>query len=81
MMNNTDVMVRRGLSDLSIRNLFVVPTIVFLILINIFPLLYSLILSFADYSAVSGNLRNGSVCETTGNCFMIRMCGKASISR
>jgi len=29
------------------------PTIVFLILINIFPLFYSLILSFADYSAVS----------------------------
>ncbi len=45
---------RRGLSDLAIRNLFVVPTIVFLILINIFPLFYSLILSFADYSAVSG---------------------------
>lgn len=45
--------VRRGLSDLAIRNMFVMPTIVFLILINIFPLLYSLILSFADYSAVS----------------------------
>ena len=45
---------RRGLSDLAIRNMFVLPTIVFLILINIFPLFYSLILSFADYSAVSG---------------------------
>lgn len=45
--------VRRGLSDLAIRNMFVMPTIVFLILINIFPLFYSLILSFADYSAVS----------------------------
>jgi multiple sugar transport system permease protein len=45
---------RRGLSDVKIRNLFIIPTIVFLIIINIFPLLYSLILSFADYSAVSG---------------------------
>jgi multiple sugar transport system permease protein len=53
-MTYTGVMAKRGLSDLSIRNLFVIPTIVFLILINIFPLLYSLILSFADYSAVSG---------------------------
>lgn len=44
----------RGISDLWICNLFIYPTIIFLILINIFPLLYSLILSFADYSAVSG---------------------------
>ena len=49
----TAATVRRGLSDLAIRNMFVMPTIVFLILINIFPLFYSLILSFADYSAVS----------------------------
>lgn len=47
-------MARGGLSDLSIRNFFIIPTLVFLILINIFPLFYSLILSFADYSAVSG---------------------------
>lgn len=47
-------MATRGLSDLSIRNLFIIPTIVFLIVINIFPLFYSLILSFADYNAVSG---------------------------
>lgn len=53
-MNNTATMARKGLSDLAIRNLFVIPTIVFLIIINIFPLLYSLILSFADYSAISG---------------------------
>ena len=48
------VTARGGLSDLSIRNFFIIPTLVFLILINIFPLFYSLILSFADYSAVSG---------------------------
>jgi multiple sugar transport system permease protein len=42
-MTATAATVRRGLSDLAIRNMFVVPTIVFLILINIFPLFYSLI--------------------------------------
>ena len=42
---------RRGLSDLSIRNLFIVPTIVFLIVFNIFPLLYSLGYSFTDFRA------------------------------
>ncbi len=52
-MTATAATVRRGLSDLAIRNMFVMPTIVFLILINIFPLFYSLVLSFADYSAVS----------------------------
>ena len=31
---------RRGLSDLSIRNLFIIPTIAFLIVFNIFPLIY-----------------------------------------
>lgn len=53
-MTTAAITTRGGLSDLSIRNLFIFPTIVFLILINIFPLFYSLILSFADYSAVSG---------------------------
>jgi len=53
-MTATVATARRGLSDLAIRNLFVIPTIVFLVLINIFPLFYSLILSFADYSAISG---------------------------
>ena len=54
-MSNAVAAARRGLSDLTIRNLFIVPTLVFLILINIFPLFYSLILSFADFSAVSGD--------------------------
>ena len=43
---------RRGLSDLSIKKLFIIPTIVILVVINTFPLFYSLGLSFADYSAV-----------------------------
>lgn len=42
---------RRGLSDLSIRNLFIVPTIIFLIVFNIFPLIYSLGYSFTDFRA------------------------------
>ena len=43
----------RGLSDLAIRNLFIIPTIMFLIVFNIFPLLYSLGYSFTDFRASS----------------------------
>ena len=46
-------MVRTGMSDLTIRNLFIVPTIAFLILINVFPLLWSLVLSFHEWRANS----------------------------
>ena len=42
---------RRGLSDLSIRNLFIIPTIAFLIIFNVFPLIYSLATAFTDYRA------------------------------
>lgn len=42
---------RRGWSDLTIRNAFIIPTIVFLIVFNIFPLLYSLYYSFTDFRA------------------------------
>ncbi len=41
----------RGLSDLAIRNLFIIPTIVFLMVFNIFPLIYSLGFSFTNFSA------------------------------
>ena len=44
---------RRGLSDLSIRNTFIIPTIAFLIVFNIFPLIYSLGYSFTDFRASS----------------------------
>jgi multiple sugar transport system permease protein len=40
-----------GFSDLTIRNLFIIPTIVFLLVINIFPLLWSLLLSFYEWRA------------------------------
>jgi multiple sugar transport system permease protein len=41
----------RGWSDLTIRNLFILPTIAFLIVFNIFPLIYSLGFSFTAYRA------------------------------
>lgn len=55
-MNRLDPMSRaasRGMSDLAIRNLFVIPTIAFLIIFNIFPLIYSLGYSFTDFRASS----------------------------
>jgi multiple sugar transport system permease protein len=41
----------RGWSDLAIRNMFIIPTILFLIVFNIFPLIYSLGYSFTDFRA------------------------------
>ena len=41
----------RGWTDLTIRNAFIIPTILFLIVFNIFPLIYSLGYSFTDYRA------------------------------
>jgi multiple sugar transport system permease protein len=48
----------RGWSDITIRNLFVIPTILFLIIFNIFPLLYSLGYSFTDFRASSKDAVN-----------------------
>lgn len=48
----------RSLSDLATRNLFIIPTIVFLIVFNIFPLLYSLGYSFTDFRASSNDPAN-----------------------
>ena len=41
----------RGWSDRTIQNVFVIPTVLFLIVFNIFPLLYSLGYSFTDFRA------------------------------
>jgi multiple sugar transport system permease protein len=41
----------RGWSDLTIRNVFIIPTVAFLIIFNIFPLVYSLGYSFTDFRA------------------------------
>ena len=48
----------RGMSDLAIRNLFIIPTIVFLIVFNIFPLIYSLGYSFTDFRASTNDPAN-----------------------
>lgn len=39
------------MSDLAIRNWFIIPTIAFLIVFNVFPLIYSLGYSFTDFAA------------------------------
>jgi multiple sugar transport system permease protein len=44
---------RRDLSDKTIRNLFIFPTMALLVAINVFPLMYSLYLSFTEYSAIA----------------------------
>jgi multiple sugar transport system permease protein len=49
---------QRRLSDLAIRNLFIIPTIVFLIVFNIFPLIYSLGYSFTDFRASTNEPAN-----------------------
>ena len=47
-----------GLSDLAIRNAFILPTIAFLIVFNIFPLIYSLGYSFTDFRASTNQPAN-----------------------
>jgi multiple sugar transport system permease protein len=44
------------LSDKGLVNLFIWPTLILLILVNIFPLFYSLYLSFTNYSVISNQL-------------------------
>jgi len=46
---------QRHLSDKKITVYFIAPTMIVLILMNIFPLIYSLYLSFTDYSVISNN--------------------------
>ena len=48
----------RGMSDIAIRNLFIIPTILFLIVFNIFPLIYSLGYSFTDFRASTSAAAN-----------------------
>lgn len=44
---------QRQMSDLRIMQLFILPTVILLILMNIFPLIYSLYLSFTNYSVIA----------------------------
>jgi multiple sugar transport system permease protein len=47
---------RRQLSDRAILNLFIWPTLILLIAMNVFPLFYSLYLSFTNFIAASNKL-------------------------
>ena len=49
---------RRAISDEMLKRLFLWPTLLLLITFNIFPLLYSLYLSFTDYSAIANQAPN-----------------------
>jgi multiple sugar transport system permease protein len=51
--NAAQPVARRQLSDAAIVRLFILPTIILLILMNIFPLIYSLFISFTEYSVIS----------------------------
>ena len=42
----------RGLRDYQLKMLFIMPTLILLVVMNIFPLFWSLILSFSKYSAI-----------------------------
>ena len=44
---------RRGMSDSTLVKLFIWPTLALLLAMNVFPLFYSLILSFTKYSAIA----------------------------
>ena len=44
---------RRGLSDRSVANLFLLPTVLLLVAMNVFPLFWSLYLAFCNYQAAS----------------------------
>ncbi|WP_119071095.1 carbohydrate ABC transporter permease [Aggregatilinea lenta] len=44
---------RRQIGDRTIANLFIWPTLILLIVVNVFPLFYSLYLSFTDFSVIA----------------------------
>jgi len=43
----------RGMQDYRLKMMFIMPTLILLIVMNIFPLLWSLVLSFTKYSAIA----------------------------
>ncbi|MBN2323300.1 MAG: sugar ABC transporter permease [Spirochaetes bacterium] len=46
----------RGVRDKTLMRVFILPTLILLIAINVFPLIWSLFLSFTDYSAKMANV-------------------------
>jgi multiple sugar transport system permease protein len=56
----------RGLSDRAIAWIFVAPTIFLLLAVNIFPLIWTIRLSFTNFRANRNRARsNGSACAIT----------------
>ena len=56
----------RGLSDRAIAWTFVAPTIFLLLAVNIFPLIWTIRLSFTNYARTGRTpMCNGSACEIT----------------
>jgi multiple sugar transport system permease protein len=53
----------RGLRDYELKMMFIVPTLILLIAMNIFPLLWSLGLSFYRYSAIENSILKSSLFE------------------
>ena len=49
--NQAGNLIYRSMKDTTLLRIFVLPVIILLIVMNIFPLFWSLILSFSDYSA------------------------------
>ena len=56
----------RGLSDRAIAWLFITPTILLLLAINIFPLIWTIYLSFTNYRANRPNAR-GAMASACAN--------------
>ena len=55
----------RGLSDRAMAWLFITPTIVLLLAINIFPLIWTIWLSFTNYRANRPNAPSSASASTT----------------
>jgi multiple sugar transport system permease protein len=45
----------RGMQDYRLKMMFIIPTMILLVVMNIFPLLWSLVLSFTKYSAIASD--------------------------
>jgi multiple sugar transport system permease protein len=54
----------RAISDRTILHLFIWPTLILLIVWNVFPLFYSLYLSFTDFNAIANRPPIGSAFKT-----------------
>ena len=66
---------RRALTDRAVANLFLLPTVLLLVALNIFPLLWSLYLSFCKYTATDAN----TPVKWIGNANYVKLLGSVEI--